>query len=279
MKHLFDEMSMQCSQKVTAKYSTSFNWAVTMLSPKIRGAVHAIYGFVRVADEIVDTFHDYKKRDLLNEFENDLLLALHRKISVNPILNAFQQVVHQYSIDYNLISAFMKSMRADLDKKEYDSIEEYNEYIYGSADVVGLMCLKIFVEGDQEKYDELKHSAQKLGSAFQKVNFLRDLKDDTEWLERSYFPHLKGQSLDAESKALIIEEIEEDFRQAYEGITQLPMEAKFGVYTAYIYYRQLLEKLKRVNVEKIKMSRVRISNPLKIRLLAQSFVSYKLNLI
>ncbi len=279
MKQLYDELSLRCSQHVTATYSTSFNWAVTMLSPKIRSAVHAVYGFVRVADEIVDSFHDYDKRKLLDEFENELLLSLHRKISVNPILNAFQNVVHQYNIEYDLIAAFMKSMRADLDKKEYNTVEEYNEYIYGSADVVGLMCLKIFVGGDQKKYDELKHSAQKLGSAFQKVNFLRDLKDDTQWLERSYFPHIAGQSLDAESKAVIIEEIEEDFREAFEGIKRLPLEAKFGVYTAYVYYRSLLKKLKKVNVEKIKMSRVRISNPLKIRLLAQSFISYKLNLI
>lgn len=279
MKHLYDELAFQCSQKVTAKYSTSFSWAVRMLSPKIRDAVHSVYGFVRIADEIVDSFHDYKKEDLFNEFENELMLALHRGISTNPILNAFQLTVHKYDIDYDLIASFMRSMRSDLYKSEYETLDDYQEYIYGSADVVGLMCLKIFVSGNQEKYDALKDSAMKLGSAFQKVNFLRDYKDDIGWLSRSYFPHVNGDGLDIATKELIVREIEEDFRLAYEGVKRLPIEAKFGVYTAYIYYKQLLNKLKRVNVEDIKMSRVRISNPLKFRLLAQSFISYKLNLI
>lgn len=279
MKQLFDQLSYECSQKVTTKYSTSFSMAVRMLAPSIREAIHAIYGFVRLADEIVDSFHDYKKEDLFNEFENDLMLALHRRISLNPILNAFQDTVHEYNIDFDLISAFMKSMRADLYKQEYKTTEEYEEYIYGSADVVGLMCLKVFVGGNQDKYNELKYSAQKLGSAFQKVNFLRDLKDDMDWLNRSYFPHMGDQGLDLDSKRIIIEEIEEDFKEAFDGVKSLPIEAKFGVYTAYIYYKKLLMKLKAVNVEEIKMSRVRISNPTKFRLLAQSFISYKLKLI
>ena len=250
-----------------------------MLSPKIRDAVHSVYGFVRVADEIVDSFHDYKKEDLFNEFENDLMLALHRGISTNPILNAFQQTVKKYDIDYELIASFMKSMRTDLHKSSYETKQEYEEYIYGSADVVGLMCLKIFVNGDQKKYDELRPSAMKLGSAFQKVNFLRDLKDDMDWLSRSYFPHITNKSLDVDTKSAIIKEIEEDFMQAYEGVKRLPIEAKFGVYTAYIYYKQLLRKLRQVNVEDIKEKRIRISNPMKFRLLAQSFINYKLKMV
>jgi phytoene synthase len=279
MKHLYDELSFQCSRRVTNKYSTSFSWAVRMLSPKIRDAVHSVYGFVRLADEIVDSFHDFKKEDIFDEFENDLMLSLHRGISTNPILNAFQATVVKYEIDYDLIAAFMHSMRMDLSKKEYTSTAEYEEYIYGSADVVGLMCLKIFVGGDQVRYEELKPTAMKLGSAFQKVNFLRDLKDDIGWLNRSYFPHLKNSHLDVATKVMIIDEIEDDFAQAYEGIKRLPVEAKFGVYTAYIYYRQLLNKLKKINAEEIAMRRVRISNPMKFRLLAQSFINYKLNLI
>lgn len=279
MKSLYDELSVQCSRKVTAKYSTSFSSAVRMLAPTIRDAVHSVYGFVRLADEIVDSFHDYKKEDLFNEFENELMLSLHRRISTNPILNAFQKTVHEYNIAYDLIAAFMKSMRSDLYVEDYETTEDYEAYIYGSADVVGLMCLKIFVGGNQNRYDELKDSAMKLGSAFQKVNFLRDFRDDTEGLNRSYFPHLADQDLDLSTKSLIIQEIEEDFRQAYEGIRALPIEAKFGVYTAYVYYKQLLNKLKKVNVEQIKVSRVRISNPMKVKLLAQSFINYKLNLI
>lgn len=250
-----------------------------MLSPKIQGAIHSIYGFVRLADEIVDTFHDFDKKELLDEFERDVHLAISRKISLNPILNAYQEVVHQYNIDAELTNAFLASMRADLDKTTYQNVEDYETYIYGSADVVGLMCLKVFVTGDQEKYEALKYSAMRLGSAFQKVNFLRDLKDDTGLLNRSYFPHLSSQGLTYETKEEIIAEISQDFDEAYKGIVKLPIEAKFGVYTAYIYYRNLLKKLKRIDAEVIIESRVRISDPLKMFLLARSFVNYKLNLI
>ena len=279
MKQLFDETSLKCSQNVTANYSTSFSMAVKMLSPKIQPDIHAIYGFVRFADEIVDSFHDYNKEELFDEFESDLKKAIERKISMNPILNSFQYVVHNYNIEYDLIDAFMKSMRADLHVKDYDSVEAYEEYIYGSADVVGLMCLKVFVNGNEEQYNELKYSAEKLGSAFQKVNFLRDLKDDSELLNRTYFPHLEGQTINSANKEIIIQEIENDFAESYNGIVKLPIEAKFGVYTAYIYYSKLLKKIKRTAAEELKQKRIRISNPAKVGLLAQSFVNYKLNLI
>jgi phytoene/squalene synthetase len=234
---------------------------------------------VRFADEIVDTFHDYDKEVLLDEFEDDLGKALNRGISLNPILNSFQDVVNRYDIDIELINSFLKSMRADLHKQDYGDVSDYQEYIYGSADVVGLMCLKVFVQGDAKKYEELREPAMKLGSAFQKVNFLRDLKDDTENLHRSYFPHIEGTFMDAESKRKIIEEIHNDFDDAYKGILKLPMEAKFGVYTAYIYYKKLLVKLMRTDAEKIMEKRIRISNPMKMFLLTKSFVSYKLNLL
>ena len=279
MKQLFDETSIKCSQYVTEHYSTSFSLAVKMLSPKIQPDIHAIYGFVRFADEIVDSFHDFDKKELFDEFESDLKKSLERKISMNPILNSFQHVVNTYNIEYELIDAFMKSMRADLNVQDYNTVEAYEEYIYGSADVVGLMCLRVFVNGDEKKYNELKYSAEKLGSAFQKVNFLRDLKDDSELLNRTYFPHLEGQTINSTNKEIIITEIENDFAEAYEGIVQLPLEAKFGVYTAYIYYSKLLNKIKRITAEELKEKRIRISNPVKVGLLAQSFVNYKLKLI
>ena len=279
MQKLFDSVSYQCSQKVTSAYSTSFSLAVKMLSSKIQGAIYAIYGFVRLADEIVDTFHDYDKEALFNEFEQNLKHAIERRISLNPILHAFQDVVHKYNIDYDLIDAFMRSMRADLYKETYETVEDYENYIYGSADVVGLMCLKVFVGGNQKMYDELEYSAKKLGSAFQKVNFLRDIKNDLENLHRSYFPHLNAGNLDGTTKAEIIAEIENDFKEAYVGILKLPIEAKFGVYTAYIYYRKLLHKLKKVNATELRNKRIRLSNTTKLRLLATSFVSYKLNLL
>jgi len=279
MKELFDDLSYKCSLEVTSAYSTSFSLAVKMLSPKIQKDIYAIYGFVRFADEIVDTFHDYEKQVLLDEFETDLHRAIDRGISLNPILNSFQDVVNRYKIDMELVESFLKSMRADLHKQDYGSVSDYEDYIYGSADVVGLMCLKVFVQGDAKRYEELKTPAMRLGSAFQKVNFLRDLKDDTQNLQRSYFPHIDGTFMDAEAKKQIIQEIEDDFDAAYQGILNLPMEAKFGVYTAYIYYRKLLSKLTRTEAEEILQKRIRISNPMKMFLLTKSFVSYKLNLL
>lgn len=279
MKAIFDIVSRSCSRTVTNSYSTSFSLATKMLAPSIRQHIYNIYGFVRFADEIVDTFHDYDKETLFNDFEKDLHKAIEAKISLNPILNSFQETVHEYNIDKELYDSFMDSMRLDLHKSEYLSIEEFKQYIYGSADVVGLMCLKVFVNGDQAKYEELKESAMSLGSAFQKVNFLRDLKADYEDLSRSYFPNMDLAQLNEENKQQIIEEIEEDFRKGLHGIAHLPVEAKFGVYTAYIYYRKLLQKLKRIPSLEIRKRRVRVPNYQKAGLLAKSYISYRLNLI
>ena len=279
MKHLFDELSQTCSKKVTKTYSTSFSTAVNILSPSIRGAIHNIYGFVRVADEIVDSFHDWDKELLLDKFERDFHEALKIGISTNPILNAFQQTVKEYNIDLELIDAFLYSMRMDLHKTTYQTTEEYNKYIYGSADVVGLMCLKVFVNGDPKKYDELKESAMRLGSAFQKVNFLRDLKSDAELLNRSYFPGVNLRNLDPMSKDRIIKEIEEDFAEAYKGIVGLPASSKFGVYTAYVYYLQLLKKLKKAPSNEIINIRVRVGNHVKFSLLLKSYLDVKLHLV
>lgn len=280
MKQLFDQVSFDTSKMVTKKYSTSFSMAVKMLSPKIRSAIYNIYGFVRFADEIVDTFHDYDKEELLADFETEYYKAVKHGISLNPILNSFQATVKQYGISDDMVQAFLKSMKTDLSKTDYNTKEEYDQYIYGSADVVGLMCLKVFVDGDEKMFEELKEPAMRLGSAFQKVNFLRDLKDDYELLERSYFPNVNLAALDAESKRQIIQEIEDDFDYAYNhGILKLPVEAKFGVYMAYRYYRRLLKKLNQVPSTQIIETRVRISDPMKINLLARSYVKYKLNMI
>lgn len=279
MKSIFDNVSFHCSENVTKTYSTSFSSAVKMLAPSIRQDIYNIYGFVRFADEIVDSFHDYNKELLFDLFEKDLESALENKISLNPILNSFQHTVNQYDIPKELINSFMKSMRLDLTKKEYQTKAEYNEYIYGSADVVGLMCLKVFVKGDTKKYDELKDAAMRLGSAFQKVNFLRDLKADYEDLSRTYFPNTDLSQLNETSKMEIISEIEEDFRIGFSGIVNLPIEAKFGVYTAYIYYKKLLLKLKNTPSLEIKNSRVRVSDYQKFQLLTKCYFSYKLNLI
>ena len=260
MKSLFDSVSYSCSKIVTNSYSTSFSLASKMLADSIRQDIYNIYGFVRFADEIVDSFHEYDKETLFNDFESDMYKAIENKISLNPILNSFQHTVHQYNIEPELYEAFMKSMRLDLHKTDYLTTSEYKEYIYGSADVVGLMCLKVFVQGDQKKYNELKESAMHLGSAFQKVNFLRDLKADFEDLSRTYFPNTDLQQLDEASKLRIIEEIQEDFDKGFEGIMKLPVEAKFGVYTAYIYYNKLLNKLKATPSLEIKSSRIRVPN-------------------
>lgn len=279
MKSLFDKVSFGCSRKVTATYSTSFSSAVNMLSPTIRPAIHSIYGFVRFADEIVDTFHQWNKAFLLDKFEKDFYLALEMGISLNPIINSFQDTVRKYDIDLELVDAFIKSMRMDLEKRDYDTREEYEQYIYGSADVVGLMCLKVFVNGDQYKYDQLKDSAMRLGSAFQKVNFLRDLKSDIEILNRSYFPDIDLRNMDQLTKQKIIAEIEQDFQRAYEGIIRLPATSKFGVYTAYVYYKRLLNKLKSTPSSEILETRIRVNNYAKFGLLVKSYFNIKLNLI
>ncbi|MBU3025113.1 phytoene/squalene synthase family protein [Zobellia galactanivorans] len=279
MKALFDKVSYQCSKTVTESYSTSFTLATKMLSSSIRSDIYNIYGFVRFADEIVDSFDEYNKEKLFNQFEASMKDALEQRISLNPILNSFQHTYHKYEIPYELVAAFMKSMRMDLYKNVYRTEEEYREYIYGSADVVGLMCLKVFVKGDIDKYNSLKETAMALGSAFQKVNFLRDLKSDYEDLNRSYFPNTDLAMLDEASKTRIVNEIKADFQLAYKGILQLPNEAKFGVYTAYKYYYKLLKKLQRTPSLEIRKVRIRVPNYEKFGLLAKSYVNYKLNLV
>lgn len=279
MKSIFDKVSFDCSKNVTKSYSTSFSAAVKMLAPSIRQDIYNIYGFVRFADEIVDTFHDYNKEELFELFENDLITALKNKISLNPILNSFQHTVTKYQIPNELIDAFMKSMKLDLSKKQYHTNDEYKEYIYGSADVVGLMCLKVFVNGDSNRYEELKNGAMRLGSAFQKVNFLRDLKADYEDLNRTYFPNTDLSKLDEISKNEIIKEIEADFEAGFQGIKNLPIEAKFGVYTAYVYYKKLLSKLKKTPSLEIKNTRIRVSDYQKYGLFAKCYFSYKLNIL
>lgn len=279
MKITFDNVSYQCSKVVTEKYSTSFALATKMLHSSIRSDIYNIYGFVRFADEIVDTFHDYDKEHLFNKFEKELEAALIDKISLNPILNSFQHTYHTYNIPKHLVDSFMKSMRMDLSKSIYRTDEEYRQYIYGSADVVGLMCLKVFVKGHEQSYEELKDSAMALGSAFQKVNFLRDVKADFEELNRSYFPNTNLRELDEASKNRIVEEIQADFKLGYSGILNLPAEAKFGVYTAYKYYYKLLKKLQNTPSLEIKNARIRVPNYQKFGLLARSYVKYKMNLV
>ena len=279
MKSIFDKVSADCSKNVTNSYSTSFSLATKMLSKSIRQDIYNIYGFVRFADEIVDTLHDYDKKELLNRFIDELNFSLKNKISTNPILNSFQHTVNKYNIDYRLIDSFLKSMKMDLKKIKYNSEKEYKEYIYGSADVVGLMCLKVFVSGDEETFKKLKPSAMALGSAFQKVNFLRDLNADFHDLNRTYFPNLDFKDFDDQSKMLIMEDIENDFRKALKGIYELPNNSKFGVYAAYKYYKRLLVKLKRTSYMKIKNERVRVPNYQKVDVLARSYVRYRLNIL
>lgn len=279
MKALFDSVSYNCSKIVTQSYSTSFSMATKMLSDTIRQDIYNIYGFVRFADEIVDTFHDYNKKELFEAFEKDLEFALTEKISLNPILNSFQHTYHKYNIEKHMVTAFMRSMRLDLHKTTYLTESEYKDYIYGSADVVGLMCLKVFVKGDQVKFDALKASAMSLGSAFQKVNFLRDLKADFDELERTYFPNTDLNNLNEEAKQLIITDIENDFAEGLKGIKELPIEAKFGVFMAYRYYSQLLKKLKKTPALDIKSTRIRVPNYKKVELLTRSYVKYQLNLL
>jgi len=279
MKSIFDTVSKDCSRIITQTYSTSFSMATKMLSSTIRQDIYNIYGFVRLADEIVDSFHDYDKEALFVQFEADLEAALQNKISLNPILNSFQETYHTYGLEKDMVDAFMSSMRQDLHKTVYHTEEEYKNYIYGSADVVGLMCLKVFVNGDTQQYNTLKQTAMALGSAFQKVNFLRDLKADHDQLNRTYFPNTDLDNLDERSKQAIIDDIENDFSEGLKGIKQLPLEAKFGVFMAYRYYNQLLKKLKTTPALKIKSTRIRVPDYKKVELLTRSYVKYQLNLL
>ena len=279
MKELFDKISEECSRNVTKSYSTSFSLATKMLSSNIRQDIYNIYGFVRFADEIVDTFHSYNKKELFKRFVDDLNHSIKEKISLNPILNSFQKTVHKYNIDMDLINSFLKSMEQDLKKKKYESLQEYNEYIYGSADVVGLMCLKVFVGGRNDDYKKLKPYAMSLGSAFQKVNFLRDINDDYKKLNRVYFPGVDYGTFNEDVKNNIMTDIEKDFAKALKGIYMLPNNSKFGVYAAYKYYKRLLRKLERASYLQIKSERVRVPNYQKVDVLARSYVRYRLNIL
>tara|TARA_Y100000768_G_scaffold362089_1_gene320631 strand:+ start:39 stop:878 length:840 start_codon:yes stop_codon:yes gene_type:complete len=279
MKEVFDLVSFDCSKLVTKRYSTSFSMGTSLLGSEIKRHIYNIYGFVRFADEIVDTFHKFNKKDLLDRFENDLFYAIENQISLNPILNSFQHTVNKNNIEIELINSFIESMRLDLHKSLYETETEYKKYVYGSADVVGLMCLKVFVKGDLKVYNELKTSAMALGSAFQKVNFLRDLKTDSEDLKRNYFPNVDVANFDEKTKLKIIEEIENDFNNALEGINKLPDDSRLGVYTAYKYYKKLLFKLKRTSSLNIKRIRIRIPNYQKIAVLAKSYLKFHLKLI
>lgn len=278
MKHLFDELSYSISKITTKKYSTSFSLGILALKPSIRPAIYAIYAYVRLADEIVDSFHNYDKATLLSRLKDETKIALNEHISLNPILQSFQQTVHQYKIDYNLIEQFLHSMEMDLQKVDYNS-DLYNQYIYGSAEVVGLMCLQIFTEGNKTKYEELKPFAMKLGSAFQKVNFLRDLKDDYQLLGRTYFPNMNMGVFDNEVKSQIEDDIEIEFKQALIGIQKLPNSSKFGVYLAYKYYLSLFYKIKNKSSSEILNSRIRISNSHKALVAFKSYLRYKIALL
>ncbi|SMO41313.1 Phytoene/squalene synthetase [Saccharicrinis carchari] len=271
----FDKVSYSCSRLVTQSYSTSFSIGVRCLNPSIRQAIYSIYGFVRFADEIVDTFHAYNKPKLLDDFERDYYSAVEQGISLNPILNSFQHTVQKYSISDQLVQAFLRSMRADLYKNRYNA-SELKQYIYGSADVVGLMCLKVFVNGDEMLYQSLKDSAERLGSAFQKVNFLRDIKDDKEGLGRVYFPQLSTERLNEENKEVILQDIYGDYHAALKGIKKLPGNARLGVYIAYTYYLGLTHKIAKTKPRELLKKRVRISNPYKLLLLAKAFILFKL---
>ena len=278
MKALFDSVSIRTSRMTTKAYSTSFSLGILGLDRKYHDPIYAIYGFVRFADEIVDTFEGYPQKELLAKFWKDTYEAIEQGISLNPILNSFQQVVNAFKIDHDLIETFLKSMEMDLYKQEYDE-EGYKNYILGSAEVVGLMCLKVFVDGDQERYLALKKPAMQLGSAFQKINFLRDLHADYHSLGRTYFPGVDLQEFNEKTKAEIEADIEIDFKAGYEGIKKLPKGARFGVYIAYVYYYSLFKKIRKTHADIILNQRVRISNKRKYGLFLSSYVRHTINWI
>jgi len=279
MKKLFDTLSFDASKSVTKLYSTSFYAGVRCLDKKIRNDIHAIYGFVRFTDEIVDSFHDFDKALLLKEFKVETYAAIERGISLNPILNSFQACVKKYQIDLSLVEQFFHSMEMDLSKMTYND-EQYKEYILGSAEVVGLMCLKVFVYGNQQEYERLTPYAKKLGSAFQKINFLRDLKEDVNGLGRIYFPNINSiESISLQEKLEIEKEIEHEFAEAYKGILQLPKSSRFGVYLSYVYYTKLLRTIRRKTVHELLQQRISVPNKTKVFIFFKSYVRNSINLI
>ncbi len=276
---LYNDISFGTSKLITKKYSTSFSIAVGRLPYQMRQSIYSIYGFVRLADEIVDTFHTVNQQLVLEDFEKDYYKALHNGISMNPVLQSFATTVAKYDFPPELVDSFLKSMKADLSKQFYDNNSELDNYIHGSANVVGLMCLLVFLEGDKERYNQLKNSAMSLGSAFQKVNFLRDLKADTEELNRLYFPNVDMTNFTEEVKSELIKDIEHDFELAKVGIKELPGRSKLAVYIAFIYYKKLLQKLKQTPANMIVKTRIRVADTTKAILLGKAFMNYKLNTI
>jgi len=276
MKEKFDELSVACSKMTTQRYSTSFSLGIYFLSRELRGPIYSIYGFVRLADEIVDSFHSYDKAYLLEKFKQDCFEAIEQGISLNPVLNAFQQVVNAYEMDRQLICLFLQSMEMDLADRKYDLVQ-YEDYILGSAQVVGLMCLSVFTGGNKELYRRLSGSAMKLGSAFQKVNFLRDINADFMQLGRTYFPGIDLADFSDEQKKIIERDIEKEFSEALKGIRLLPPPSRKGVYLAYIYYRRLFIKIKKIRAERILSERIRVSNGQKFLLMFDSLIRYQLN--
>lgn len=275
---LFHEVSEDCSRNTTEKYSTSFSSAIKLLHKDLRQPIYNIYGFVRFADEIVDTFHQYNKPQLLEDFKKATYEAIENHISLNPIIHSFQLTVNQYKIDIKLIDAFLKSMEMDLHQQSYNT-KGYEAYIYGSAEVVGLMCLYVFCEGDAQLFEQLKPSARSLGAAFQKVNFLRDLKADVQGLDRMYFPNCDFSNFSEADKKGIEADIQKDFEDAYAGILQLPMKARFGVYVAYKYYWSLFRKIKKLQPQRIMQQRIRIPDYGKILILAKAGLRSQFNLL
>lgn len=275
---LYTKNAFQCSKKTTRNYSTSFSLGISLLAKRLRNPIHGIYGFVRFADEIVDTFHEFDKAALLKEFREQTYKAIDEKISTNPILHSFQYVVHEYNIDRDIIDAFLDSMEMDLNYENYNS-QNFQKYIYGSAEVVGLMCLKVFTDGDKQQYNQLVHPARKLGEAFQKINFLRDIKSDFMDRSRSYFPHVDPGDFTDNKKANIEANIKKDFDEAYLGIKQLKKDSRLGVFLAYTYYQKLFRKIKKTNAQRIMSQRYRISNFQKMTLLLTGYFKHKINLI
>jgi phytoene/squalene synthetase len=271
----YTKTSYKLSKKLTVAYSTSFSWGIRVFKPEYRDPIFAIYGFVRIADEIVDTFHSHDKEYLLGKFTDDTWEAINTGISTNPVLQSFQKVVNDYNIDRNLITAFLESMEMDLTRSSYNR-ENYDKYIYGSAEVVGLMCLKVFLDGNEKRYKELEQSARMLGAAFQKVNFLRDIQSDLNDRGRIYLPGIHHLDfIDNNNKARLEQEVENEFKEAFKGIIRLPVSVKLGVYSAYLYYLMLFKKIKRLDVEQLKSNRVRISNWYKLYLLLKSYLEVK----
>ena len=273
MKAIFDKVSNDCSEITTKAYSTSFSLGIKILDKRLHNPIYGIYGFVRFADEIVDSFHNYNKKELFNKYKSDTYLGINNKISLNPIINSFQEVVNKFNIDHSLIESFLNSMEMDLEDQNYDE-NTYKKYILGSAEVVGLMCLTTFVNGDQNKYKKLKPYAMKLGSAFQKINFLRDVNDDYKTLGRTYFPEVNMENFSKSDKLKIENEIENEFIEGLKGIRMLPNTAKGGVYLAYKYYYNLFKKIKKIPAQEILEKRTRISNFKKFTLLVSSMIKY-----